>query len=402
MDIDVQTIKLSGFEDYLIKKGHSTNVALIYTRKTKKFLGNIGASSAPTIHHEELKKAISEYIESIPLSFPKATIQAALHAYFLYISGNQFSKRMYTKDYDMDMSIEEEIERFRQYLCEVARLSKSTVVCQCNTVKAFLYSSFPEKNFLSEEITADHIRIYFTHSLRHISAVSKKTIITRIRSYIRFLQFTDGFQSDEILKLPMTSPVWKQASLPKYITEADTGRLLATYDLTKPIGIRNYAIARCLKDLGLRSSEVAGLSLDDFDWIQGTVTIKKTKSHSERTLPLHPITGQAIEMYLLHSRPATLEKILFVRTKKEKGHAMGLSQVRTTIRSAAISAGLDNFTGTHMLRHAAANRMINSSIDIKTIADILGHKSIETTCIYTKLNIVQLKDVAARWPGVRS
>jgi len=59
------------------------------------------------------------------------------------------------------MAIEVEIDRFRKYLCEVAVLSKSTVVDQCNTVKAFLYSSFPEKNFSSEEITADHIRIYF-------------------------------------------------------------------------------------------------------------------------------------------------------------------------------------------------------------------------------------------------
>ncbi|HBP65948.1 MAG TPA: hypothetical protein DD730_17245 [Desulfosporosinus sp.] len=402
MDIDVQTIKLTGFEDYLIKKGHSAKVVLIYTRKVGKFLSSKGASSAPCIHHEELKKAISEYTESIPLSFQKATIQAALHAYYLYISGKQFIKRMYTKEYDMDIAIEVEIDRFRKYLFEVAGLSNSTVIDQCNTVKAFLYSSFPEKNSSSEEITADHIRIYFTHSLRHLSAGSKKTIISRIRSYIRFLQFADGFHSDEILKLPMTSPVWNQAALPKYITEADTGRLLATYDRTKPTGIRNYAIARCLKDLGLRSSEVAGLSLDDFNWILGTVTIKKTKSHSERTLPLHAITGQAIEMYMLHSRPATLEKILFVRMKNEKGHAMGPSQVRETVRSAAISAGLDNFTGTHMLRHAAANRMINSGIDLKTIADVLGHKSIETTCIYTKLNITQLKDVAATWPGARS
>ncbi|MFC7062616.1 tyrosine-type recombinase/integrase [Halobacillus seohaensis] len=64
-------------------------------------------------------------------------------------------------------------------------------------------------------------------------------------------------------------------------------------------------MARCLNDLGLRYSEVARLSLDDFDWLQGTIIIKQTKSHSERSLPLHAITGKAIEAYLLHSRPAT-------------------------------------------------------------------------------------------------
>ncbi|WP_341533982.1 tyrosine-type recombinase/integrase [Sporosalibacterium faouarense] len=229
---------------------------------------------------------------------------------------------------------------------------------------------------------------------------SKKTIIVRIRSYIRFLEFSDGFKSEAILKLPMTSPVWKRASLPKYLSDTELDRLFSSYDRNKPSGIRNYAIARCLKDLGLRCSEVAGLSLDDFDWMQGIVAIKKTKSHFKRILPLHAITGQAIEAYLLHFRPATSERILFVRFKNRQGEAMGTSQVRNTVRSAAIRAGLDNFTGTHMLRHTAAKEMINSGVDLKTIADVLGHESIETTCIYTKLDFNQLQDVAGTWPEV--
>ncbi len=65
----------------------------------------------------------------------------------------------------------------------------------------------------------------------------------------------------------MTTPVWKRADIPKYLSAEDIKRLFFTYDRTKPNGVRNYAIARCLKDLGLRCSEVAGLSLDDFDWI---------------------------------------------------------------------------------------------------------------------------------------
>ncbi len=79
---------------------------------------------------------------------------------------------------------------------------------------------------------------------------------------------------------------------------------------------------------------------------------------------------------------------------------MGTSQIRYTVRFAAIKAGLDHFTGSHMLRHSAAKEMINNGIDLKTIADILGHESIETTMIYTKLNLTQLQDVAGAWPEV--
>jgi len=156
-----------------------------------------------------------------------------------------------------------------------------------------------------------------------------------------------------------------------------------------------------MKDLGLRCSEVANLTLDDFDWSQGIIIIRKTKTHSERSLPLHKTTGEAIQAYLMHSRPITMERILFVRFKNVKGFSMGTSQIRGTVRIAAVKAGLENFTGTHMLRYSAAKEMICNGVDLKTIADVLGHESIETTSIYTKLDFTQLKDVAGVWPEVR-
>lgn len=402
MNEKMQVSSLSDFKDFLVTKGHSHHTILVYLRKVKEFLKNTNVDSIPKTDYEELRKDISEYLTNIPLSFQKSTIQAALHAYYYFISGNRIFRRIQTTEFEVDLYIETEIERFQRYLTEVAGLSSNTIISQCNTVKAFLYSSFPEKDFTTVKITANCVRIYLTHTLRHISKASKKTMITRIKSYVRFLEFSDGFKSEEILKLPMTSPVWKRTGVAKYLTDSELDRLFSSYDQTNTVGMRNYAITRCLKDLGLRCSEVAGLLLDDFNWLQGTVTIRNTKSHSERSLPIHTITGKAIETYLLHSRPATQERILFVRFEKDKGHPMGTSQVRNTVRYAAIKAGLANFTGTHMLRHTAAKDMINNGIDLKTIADILGHDSIETTTIYTKLNFTELHDVAGSWPEVRS
>lgn len=134
----------------------------------------------------------------------------------------------------------------------------------------------------------------------------------------RFLAFADDFHSDEILKLPMTTPVWKQSALPKYLTNEELDSLFSTYNKKIPSGIRNYAIARCFKDLGLRYAEVAGLSLDDFDWIQGSVTIRRTKSHSERDMPLHVSTGQSNVEYLLQSRTLALIALLHLFTRLTK------------------------------------------------------------------------------------
>lgn len=403
MKNEMKTTNVSEFRKYLIKNGYSKHVIPMYVRKVTAFLEcKIACSVSQMDDYSELKRSINEYMIEIPLTSQKGMIQAALHTYYYFISGNQFARRLNTKDYDLDMSIESEIERFRKYLREVVGLSDNTIVSQCNTVKTFLYSSFPRKDFTPKKVNIEHVYIYFANTLSHVSVASKKTIIVRIRSYIRFLEFSYGFKSEEILKLPMTPPVWKRSGLPKYLTNLELDRLFSAYDRNKPYGTRDYAIARCLKDLGLRCSEAAELSLDDFDWMQGTVAIKKTKSHSERILPLHAITGQAIEAYLLHWRPATSERILFVRYKNQQGKPMGTSQVRNTVRSSAIRAGLENFTGTHMLRHTAAKEMVNSGVDLKTIADVLGHESIETTCIYTKLDFTQLQDVAGAWPEVRA
>lgn len=348
----------------------------------------------------EVKSNFSDYLKNQPLSCQKAMIQAALHLYYYFISGEQFNRRLNVKDFNPNPLIETEIERFQKYLKEVAGLSNNTIISQRDTIKIFLYNSFQEIEFSPKKITADLVRIYFIHTLSHISAASKKTLISRIRSYIRFLEFSDGFNSDEILKLPMTSPVWRRSGLPKILTGDELDRLYRVYDQTKPTDIRNYAILRCLKDLGLRCSEVAGLTLDDINWAQGTMRIKNTKSHSERMLPLPTMTGQALEAYLLKVRPVTEEQILFVRFKNETGFPMGVSQIRQTVRKAAIKAGLENFTGTHMLRHTTAKEMINNGTSLKTIADILGHESIETTSIYTKVDFVQLQEVAGVWPEV--
>lgn len=393
--------QIISFEKHLVKKGYSNLVIRQYIRKVKEFLKCEDAYSVQGTHHEELKEVISKYLAKSPLSSQKSTIQAALHAYYYFLSGNQIFLRLNLSEFDVNMSIDAEINRFRTYLAEVAKLSNNTIVSQCSTVKIFLYCSFSEMDFSPKKITLNHVRKYLVDTLRHISKASKKTMITRIRSYIRFLEFTDGLKFEDILKLPMTPPVCKKAGISKYLTDSETDALFSSYDQSNRTGIRDYAIARCLKDLGLRCSEVARLSLDDFDWLMGILTIRQTKSHSERSLPLHAITGKAIEKYLLHSRPSTQERILFVRFKKELGQPMGTSQVRSTVRRAAIRARLENFTGTHMLRHTAAKEMINNGVDLKMIADILGHKSIETTSIYTKINFTQLQGVAGPWPGVR-
>jgi site-specific recombinase XerD len=144
--------------------------------------------------------------------------------------------------------------------------------------------------------------------------------------------------------------------------------------------------------------EAANLSIGDFDWQEGIVTLQNTKSKTARKLPIPIRTGDAIERYIRRARPLTKQQALFVRFRHEQGQPMGTSQIRGTIRRAAVRAGLESFHGPHTLRHKAARDMIMNGINIKTIGDILGHESLETTFIYAKVNIKGMSCAAGEWP----
>jgi integrase len=161
---------------------------------------------------------------------------------------------------------------------------------------------------------------------------------------------------------------------------------------------RGTAIVRCAVDLGLRSAEIAGLTLDDLDWEAGTLTLRKTKSRREQVLPLPEPTGRAIVAYLQHERPKSLHREVFVRRMAPHDETIGPDLVRKTIRQAYERAGLP-YSRSHLLRHTIARRLLDGGSSLKEVADVLRHRSLNTTLVYAKLDSRNLRSVALPWPG---
>ena len=164
---------------------------------------------------------------------------------------------------------------------------------------------------------------------------------------------------------------------------------------------RACAIVRCALDLGLRSSEVAHLSLDDIDWHAGTITLRHTKGRRVDILPLPAATGEAIAKYLELERPKTSNRAVFVRNVAPRDEPVGADLVRKTIRQAYARAGLP-YTRSHLLRHTMANRLLAGGSSLKEVADVLRHRSLNTAMIYAKLDSRNLAAVALPWPGSAS
>lgn len=230
-----------------------------------------------------------------------------------------------------------------------------------------------------------------------------KLVATSLRSFLRFLQMKGLCDTRLVTALP-TVPNWKLARLPKSLTHDQLHALLDAFDRGTATGCRDYAMALCLSQLGLRAGEVARLALDDIDWRAGTLRIVAGKARRDGILPLPVTVGRAIIAYLRRGRPSTSQRRLFVRHRVAAGEPLSSSAVRSAIRRGFARSGAQGVRskGTHTLRHTAATHMLQAGASLKEIADVLRHRSLDTTAIYTKVDLPRLAAVALPWPGARS
>ncbi len=298
--------------------------------------------------------------------------------------------------------ISQEVDQYSEHLERVAGFSSATVTAHRRVLEQFLRTVVQPP--LAPQIawfTAKTVVTFLTTAWRHLKPGSKKRYIGVIRGYTRYLIFQGIAVDPGLLQLPLTAPVWKLDAVPRRFSAEDLECLLRAFDDTTPAGIRDYAMVLCFIDLGLRVSEVADLTLDDWDWHHGVVRIRTRKTGQERLLPVPVRLGEAVVRYLVKSRPKTGERTLFVRFAHMCGESMGPGLIRGAMCRAYARAGIaPQVTGTHILRHTKAANLYNAGADLKVIADILGHTSIDTTVIYTKVPGPALAAACGRWPTV--
>jgi integrase/recombinase XerD len=292
------------------------------------------------------------------------------------------------------------VQPFLLYLRDTCGLAESTCLRRSRFAREFLQGKFARGPIRWEALQPSDVLSFVVEYAKRCQP-SAQVAASSLRSFLRYLQFQGWCQPALVAAVPRIAQ-WRRASLPRTMTDEQLQTFLAVFDLATPTGRRDYAMALCQVDLGLRVSEVAGLGLEDIDWRAATLRLLPGKIGRARELPLPQRVGQAIADYLRGGRLAPSCRNVFVRHRVPQGAPVTKALIRGVMRLAyAKVPGCEHWAGTHVLRHTAATRLHRHGATLKEVADILGHRSLGTTTIYTKVDLPGLTAVALPWPEAR-
>jgi len=291
------------------------------------------------------------------------------------------------------------IAGYADYLRDVVGAAESTRLRYLPTVRRFIAAcsgpGAPDWTGLTVQLVTSFIRQEAAHKTGH----GRATPASVTRSFLRFLAWRGVAPSGLDRAIPAIRRA-QHASLPTHLAAEQLARLLQSPAAPGPAAYRDRAILALLAGLGLRASEVAALELDDLDWRAGQLRLRTGKCRRERVLPLPQEVGAALAEYLRHGRPPHQDRRVFV-TLTDPPRTFQAAAVTALVRRHLVRADipLGRLSGAHMLRHTAASRMVNAGAGLKDVADVLGHRSLQTTGIYAKLDLDALAGVALPWIG---
>ena len=333
-----------------------------------------------------------------PRSLQVANIRAALNHLLVVLVEQGFCPEKKQEP----TPVLDELEKFHHYLKGVRGLADNTCQYRLKYIHSFLARKFAGGRVDVAQLTPADIDEFVLDFANHWKPACLGVIRAALRSYLRY-RALQGDQTQSLIAIMPVIADWKGSAIKQALTDKELKLFLQSFDLSYSTGQRDYAIARCLLDLGLRGHEVAQLSLESVDWRNGTVAITGSKGCRVQCLPLPVQTGKAVAEYIRHWRPSTSNRSLFVRHVAPFDKPISVCAVRSAMTRAFVRCGLDKeFCSTHVLRHTMAMQLQKSGTSLKEIADLLRHKDIASATVYAKADLTTLKTVALPWPGRRS
>jgi site-specific recombinase XerD len=249
------------------------------------------------------------------------------------------------------------------------------------------------------EVTPDDLRRFLTARCEALSRSERTVVCIALRALLRFARVRGYLFRDLVSAVP-TIPRYALDRVPPVFARKDMERTIAVIDTRTPKALRDRALLLVLATYGMRICQIKRLRVDDLDWRQQTIRFRAAKGGRAVVLPLTVKVGEALVAWL-KIRPQVPHREVFLRMRAPLRPLT--SNLYMLIERYARKAGVDApIVGSRTWRHGCATHMLERGQSLKTIRDMLGHRSIESTFIYTKVDLPALRQAALDWPGEAS
>ena len=286
------------------------------------------------------------------------------------------------------------LDDFAQWMTQERGLSPHTIQNRRWHVERFL-AWLDECNRPVAELQLRDVDAYF--EALHAKGLSRVTIKAHANGVRAFLRHAERrtWCLPGLAELVSGPCIYRHHELPLGPSWDDVRTLIESTVSDEPADIRDHAILLLFAVYGMRAGEVAALRLDDLDWEQNRLTVPRSKQRRRHVYPLLPSVGQAIIRYLQDVRPPYALRQVFLKVLAPVGPMTSGSLyavVAARLKRLGIAA---RRYGPHTLRHACAGHLLAEGLSLKEIGDHLGHRSLDSTRVYAKVDLPGLREVAA-------
>ena len=293
------------------------------------------------------------------------------------------------------------LKDFEHYLQIERGLSKNTLESyrlDVNKLMAYLESNLITTGPI--EINNETIKRFVYELAKTVNSRIQSRVISGLRSFFDYLIF-ENYRKTNPLEQIETPRIGRK--LPDTLALKEIDLMVASIDLTNPLGERNRAIIETLYSCGLRVSELTDLKISDLFFKEGFIKVTG-KGNKQRFVPIGLNTQKFIKLYIHHTRSLLNIASEYMDTLflNQRGKKLSRAMIFTIVKKLAQKVGIKKSISPHTFRHTFATHLLENGADLRAIQMMLGHESITTTEIYMHIDKSHLKQVMNKFHPRRS
>jgi site-specific recombinase XerD len=378
---------------YLFEHGYRRGSAKVYLSRLGRFSDHVPhAARAAPIEQVVIDGFVGEFATETPRIAARTAIELARR-----VAPERFSIRSTKPDPHGPL-----LDAYLDHLRHVRGLEPKT--CEGRLLAARRILAWHDARAPGQPLAvmaSEHVLAVVEHLLALSSNPYTRTSTTSyVRAFLRFLHWS-GLNGQDLAKFVPRTSCYRLAHLPPHLAWDDVRGAIDAIEVATPVDVRDRAIVLLVATTGLRNKELRSLELQDIHWRKAEVVVRRTKAKRDRVVPLLQEAGEALAEYVLHARPKSDSPRVFLQHIPPVRPIDNSSVISRIVRSRLERSGLElpHVAGAHLVRHSLATQLVRQRRPINEVADLLGHRSVDTTAIYVKVAVPQLADVALPFPG---